>query len=107
MDHTLFGDIQNVVRKYVGIDRLVDEMVKKLGDLKAAYITGDYAHGLDTGIIDLVLVGKINPNILFDLTEKTSVLINRKIRPLVLSPKECEKLKMQLDIEHALLVWSN
>ena len=104
-NHTLFKDIQSVVRKYVGIDRLIDEMVKKLGHLEAAYITGDYAHGLDTGIIDLVLVGKINSNILIDLTEKTSQLINRKIRTLVLSKSDYKKLSKQLDIEHALPLW--
>jgi len=44
-DHTLFTDIQSVVQKYVGIDHLVDGLISELGQIDAAYIIGDYAHG--------------------------------------------------------------
>ena len=83
--HTFFKDIQNVVLKYVGIDDLVENMVSKLGDVKSAYIIGDYANGIDSGIIDLVLIGEIKQDILNKLTSKTKALINRLGHPLVSS----------------------
>lgn len=105
--HTLFGDIQNVVQKYVGIDRLVPDLVSELGQIDAAYVIGDYARGIDSGLIDLVLVGQVKQELLQRLVEKTGQAIARKIRALVVSQAEFETLREQLDIEHALLIWGN
>ncbi len=107
IEHTLFTDIQNVVQKYVGINRLVDDLVSQLGQLEAAYIIGDYARGIDSGLIDLVLVGQVNQDVLQHLIEKTSAAIARKIRSLVVDKDELQKLWDQLDIEHALPIWGN
>ena len=82
-DHTLFRDIQSIAIKYVGIDRIAANMVSSLGEVQSAYIIGDYAKGKDSGIIDLLLIGKINQVILQQLIEKTEKLINRKIRPMI------------------------
>ena len=103
--NTLFKDIRNIVLKYVGIDCLIENIISKLGDLKSAYIIGDYAHGMDTGIIDVVLIGSIDKNILNQLVEKTEILIHRKIKWLILKEKEFQSLKDTLDISHALKVW--
>ena len=59
-EHSLFKDIQNVVTKFVGIDTLAEELADKLGDLQSAYVIGDYAKGNDSGLIDLVLMGRVD-----------------------------------------------
>ena len=104
--HSLFRDIQSVVRKYVGLDRLVEDVVDRLGSIDAAYVVGDYARGIDSGLIDIVLIGTVNPNTLENFIFKTGNLIDRKIRPLVLDIKEFEKLRVRLDIDHALPIWN-
>ena len=104
-DHIFFRDIQNIAIKYVGIDRIASNMVLSLGEVQSAYIIGDYAKGKDSGVIDLLLIGKINKEILQQLIEKTEKLINRKIRTMILTKKEFKKLKIPLDIEHALPIW--
>ena len=104
-DHILFRDIQSIALKYVGIDRIASNMVNSLGEVQSAYIIGDYAKGKDSGIIDLLLIGKINQEILQKLIEKTEKLIKRKIRPIILTEKEFNKLKKTLDIEHAFPIW--
>ena len=104
-DHTLFTDIQSVVQKYVGIDHLIDDLISELGHIDAAYIIGDYAHGSDTGLIDLVIVGEVKVDVLQHLVDKTGRIISRKIRPLVLDQEELKRLWNQLDIEHALPIW--
>ena len=103
--HTLFTDIQSVVQKYVGIDHLVDDLISELGQIEAAYVIGDYAHGSDSGLIDLVIVGQVNQDVLQRLADKPGKIISRKIRPLVLDQEELKRLWNQLDIEHALPIW--
>ena len=103
--NTLFKDIRSIALKYVGIDSLIENIISKLGDLRSAYIIGDYAHGMDTRIIDIVLIGRIDKNILNQLVEKTEILIHRKIKWLILEEEELESLKDTLDMSHALKVW--
>ena len=76
-----------------------------LGDVKSAYIIGDYAKGIDSGVIDLILIGKIDQEILQQLIEKTEKLINRKIRPMILTKVEFKRLDKTLDIKHAFPIW--
>ncbi len=105
--HSLFKDIQSVVKKFVGLDKVVEELAAKLGDIQASYVIGDYAKGNDSGLIDLVLVGQVDDEKLKEVTKKTEELIDRKIRTLVLAPTDLEKLQSRLDIEHALFIWGN
>ena len=88
--HPLFPELQSMVRKALGMDRILESVVERLGNLKVAYLTGDYAEGRDTGVIDLVLVGDIDRRNLSDLTVKTERYIDRRIRTLILSDKEFE-----------------
>ena len=104
--HNLFRDIQSVVRKYVGLDRLVEDLIDRLGSIDAAYIIGDYARGIDSGLIDVVLVGIVDSETLEKFVIKTGNLIDRKIRPLILDQEEFEKLRARLDIDHALPIWN-
>jgi hypothetical protein len=67
-----------------------------LGHLEAAYLIDDYALGRDTGIIDILLVGEIDPYHLTDLTRKTERYIERKIRMLVFSQEEFERLGLEM-----------
>ncbi len=105
--HSLFKDLQSVVKKFVGLDKVAEELAAKLGDIQAAYVIGDYAKGNDSGLIDLVLVGQVDDEKLKEVTKKTEELIDRKIRTLVLDPIDVEKLQSRLDIEHALFIWGN
>ena len=104
-EHTFFTDIQKIALKYVGIDCIVENMVKSLGEVQSAFIIGDYAKGKDSGIIDLILIGKIDQAILQQLIEKTEKLINRKIRSMILTKKEFNTLNKTLDITHAFPIW--
>jgi hypothetical protein len=102
--HPLFPDIQNIVKKTLGIDRLIDDVITQLGSVRFAFITGDYAGGIDSGIIDLILVGQINRQFLERLVQKTEPQIgNRKIRTLVLTQEEFERLTPVLRREMAIL----
>lgn len=105
--HPLFPELNSIVRKFFGIDKLVDNVLHKLGSVEKAYITDDYASGIDSGIIDLVIVGDVDRKYLQRLVEKVEEVINRKIRILVLDKEELLKLEKQLKLDEALLIWGN
>ncbi|MGC8778576.1 MAG: winged helix-turn-helix domain-containing protein [Candidatus Caldatribacteriaceae bacterium] len=104
--HPLFPEIQSMVRKFTGIDRLVEEVLEQLGHLRAAFITGDYAQGKDSGIIDLVLLGEVDEVYLQGLIRKVEPLIRRKIRYLVLREGELEQLRDTLRLPGAIPLWT-
>ena len=106
-EHPLFSELKSMVGKVMGIDRVVDGIVNRLGDLEKAYVIDDYAEGKDTGIIDLVLVGDIDQYHLNDLSRKTERYIKRKIRSLVLSRSEYKNMQPQLKDRPRLLIWEN
>lgn len=87
-EHPFFPEIHSIVRKTLGIDQLLDEIIASLGKVEAAYILDDYAQGKDSGIIDLLLVGNIKQNRLEDLKTITEGKINRKIRTISVSADE-------------------
>lgn len=103
--HSLFPDLHSLVKKYMGIDQVIERVLSQLGTVELAFITGDYAKGNDSGIIDVVMVGKINRDYLAQLIEKTEALIKRKIRPLILTREELEQMREQLKLDKALVVW--
>ena len=103
--HSLFNELQSLVLKYSGVDQLVETLIKRLGEVKTAYVVGDYARGIDSGLIDIILIGKINKIELNQIAENRSKDISRKIRPLVVTKKELHSLWDQLDMDHALLIW--
>jgi hypothetical protein len=102
--HPLYPDLNNILRKYVGFDQIIEKVVHKLGGVKKAYITGELAKGRDTNTISLILTGdKIDVTYLERLSDKTSDLINRKINCTILDEKEEEEyLKHHLE---AFLIW--
>ncbi len=105
--HSLFPELHSLVKKYLGIDQLIDRVLSKLGSVELAFITGDYAEGRDSGIIDLTIVGNINRNYLNELIEKTERMIHRKIRVLVLNREEFERLQHQFMKGKSLIIWSD
>ncbi len=104
--HPLYDEINSIVRKYFGLDVIVEKIAKRLGNLFAVYLTGDIAYGKDTGIIDLILVGDIDQNYLVNLIKKCEQLINRKIRFLIYEMGELHDM-LANTIPMPLLVWEN
>lgn len=107
--HPLYNELKNLVHKYLGIDRIMEDVVqkilKRLGKLQMAFITGDYAEGRDTGIIDLVVVGDIDRQYFKQCVDKVEKLISRRVRSLVLSAQEFEKTGASLNPDKALWLW--
>ncbi|MCG6191548.1 winged helix-turn-helix domain-containing protein [Maribellus maritimus] len=101
--HPLFDDINSILKKFVGIDQIIDRITSKVGDLEAAFITGDFAKGRDSQIIDLVLTGEnLDRKYIHKLVEKAENIIGRKIRYLVLT---AEQMMEVFKDKPRLLIW--
>ena len=103
--HPMFPELKSVVHKYLGLDKIVENVVEKLGRVQKAFITGDYAKGQDTGIIDLVLVGEVDEGLLKKCCAKAEELIKRKLRTLVLDESVYIKLQSTLLPDKAIWLW--
>ncbi|WP_040481479.1 winged helix-turn-helix domain-containing protein [Mariniradius saccharolyticus] len=89
--HPFFNEIRNMVSKFLGLDQLLEQVVSRLGNVEKAYIVGDYAQGVDSGTIDLILVGKeIDMVYLGFLVEKTYEKINRRVNVRVVEEMDEE-----------------
>jgi len=106
-NHPLFHELQSMVQKALGMDRILDSILERLGNLEEAYLIDDYAEGKDTGIIDLVLIGEIDQENLFDLVQKTEKYIDRKIRTLTLKLEEWANMQKKLRDRPILLLWKS
>ncbi len=102
--HPMFKDIQNIVFKHTGIDKIVEKVVNNIGDLKQAWLMGDLAKGKNSHIIDLLFVGDdIDKEYIAQLCSKVEDMINRRIRYAVVPSKEAE-VHLQ-EFPDALLLW--
>jgi hypothetical protein len=104
-EHAIFPELRSMVLKVMGVDRVIDGIVNRLGRLEKAFLIDDYAAGKDTGIIDVILVGDIDAYHLNDLTRKTERYIKRKIRTLVLSRDEYGRHQSNLQNRPCLVLW--
>jgi len=105
--HPLFPELKSMVSKVMGIDKVIDGIVRRLGNLDRAYLIGDYAEGKDTGIIDILLVGDVDQYHLNDVSRKTERYIKRKIRTLVYTKDEFETVYSEMNNRPKALIWES
>jgi len=99
-EHPLFTDVQSIVHKYIGLDRIIEEVIERLGDVKQVYLTGDWAKGKESNVIDLCIIGsKLDRHYLLELIEKAEGIIGKKIKYLIYD-------KEMASTEGALLLWN-
>jgi hypothetical protein len=78
--HPFFGLIQQMVRKYLGLDTLVEQVLHRLGDVRRVILVGDYAQGIDSGSIEVVVEGEaINVDYITKLAHKISQEIQKQV----------------------------
>lgn len=101
--HPLFKEIQSIVNKFTGLDKIVEHIANNLGDLHKVFLIGDYAKGIDSGIIEIVLMGSVNVEYLKNLVQKAELEINRQIHYYITDESSLEKLNKD---NYSILLWS-
>jgi hypothetical protein len=101
--HPLFDDIQNILKKFVGIDQIIEKITSQIGDLEAAYLIGDFATGNDSQIINMILVGNnLDCAYIDTLVSKAETFISRKVKYIILSQDE---MTQAFSNKPVLLIW--
>lgn len=78
--HPLFKTLQEIVFKHLGLDAIVEMILARMGKVKQIILLGDYANGIDSGSIEVVVIGeKLNADYIDQLAIKIESEIKRKI----------------------------
>lgn len=86
--HPLFEEIHNIIRKHIGIDHIITNVIERLGTVHAVFLTGSFAKGIDSPVIDLIIIGEVDKIYLLQLIEKAETMVERKIRYLLYTREE-------------------
>lgn len=103
--HPLFDEIHSIILKHLGLDQIIENVIRRLGDVQRVYLVGDFSKGIDSQIIDLIFVGNFDKAYLSDLSEKAEKLIKRKIRYLIYEPAEAEDIDWNQYAPEPLILW--
>ena len=55
--HPLFDVLKKVVFKHLGLEDIVETVLERMGHVKEIILVGDYAKGIDSGKIEVFLIG--------------------------------------------------
>jgi len=86
VNHPMFNILQSFVRKHLGIEDIVQRVLDNIGSIDKIMLLGDYAEGIDSGVIDVLIIGKdINRLYLNKIQSKIESKIQRKVNFLISS----------------------
>lgn len=79
-DHPLYQNLHELIRKYLGLDRLLEAILERMGDVSQVVLTGDYANGNSSGVISVDILGQnLNEAYLEKLSIRIENLIGKKV----------------------------
>jgi len=105
--HPLFIDIHNLILKESGIDLVIEKVIHRMGKLDSIYLTGDFAHGKDSPVIELIIVGAdLDRDYLTRKVIQAEKLSGRKVSYIVLEPDESVNYLEKLKPSELLPLWS-
>ena len=81
--HPLFKVLQKIVRQHLGLEEIVETIISRMGDLDIIALTGDYAKGIDSGIIEIVVIGDVNNDYLENINSKIKDKISRDVKFII------------------------
>lgn len=106
--HPLFNDIHNIILKETGIDRVIDKVIHRLGNIFCVYLIGDFARGKDSQVIELIIVGKeIDREYLARKIVQAENMVGRKVSYIVLEPDEASGYLLKYKPSDLLPLWNN
>ena len=82
--HPLFKVLQKIVRQHLGLEEIVETVISRMGDLDIIALTGDYAKGVDSGVIEIIIIGdKVNKDYLDNIKPKIKAKILREVEFII------------------------
>jgi len=107
-EHPLFSDIHSIILKETGIDRVIEKVIHRIGNPLFVYLTGDFARGKDSSVIELILVGEeIDREYLDRKIIQAEELCGRKVCCKIYNPAEAEEQLAEYKPGDIFLIWNN
>ena len=79
--HPLYTVLQKIVFQYIGLDSVVDMVLERMGAVRKIIVIGDYANGIDSGLIEVIVLGNdLNVEYIDNLSDKIENQIKRKVQ---------------------------
>jgi hypothetical protein len=104
-NHPLYNDIHSIIKKYVGLDWIIDYVVKGLGNVNSVYLTGGFADGIESSEIEILLIGNINEDYLKIICKSLEKKISKSLKyNIVDNQNTFDKLCEDSDNKY-LLLW--
>ena len=104
--HPLFDEIHNIIIKETGIDHVVEKVIDRIGDLRSVYLSGDLARGIDSKLIELIIVGTgIDREYLDRKVKQCEEIVGRKVCYRLLGTGEADKALEGMPAAELLLLW--
>ena len=84
----MFEVLQKIVRQHLGLEDIVETVIDRIGDVDRIALTGEYAEGIDSGNIEVIINGldvnedylnSIKPKIKKKIGREVSFLVNQKL----------------------------
>jgi hypothetical protein len=101
--HPLYHELKHIVHKTVGIDQITEKLTTKTNNLEAAFVTGDFANGINSDTIELALVGmNLDADHIDRCAKIVEKLIHRRIMYLLYTPDQMEYYFKE---KSHLLIW--
>jgi len=97
VNHPMFEILRKVVLKHLGLEDIIDHVLNQIGEVNEIHVLGDYAKGLDSGLIEVLLIGnELNTKYLSNLELKIEKLIERKVQFIVSNRKSSDQRSILL-----------
>ena len=78
--HPLFASLQQLIRKHIGIDNIIAQILERMGEVTRIFVFGDYAQGIDSNNIEIVIEGpNLYESYIQQLVPKIENEIHRKV----------------------------
>lgn len=78
--HTLFNSLQGLIHNFLGFDQVIDQVFERAGDVELVALLGDYAHGIDSGHIEVLVQGEdLDVAYLQQAAVKAEELVRKKV----------------------------
>ncbi len=79
-DHAFFTNLQDLIQKYLGLDKLILAVLERMGQVSQIALVGDYARGIDSGRIEVQITGEqLNEDYLENVSNKLKALIDKEV----------------------------
>lgn len=80
VQHSLFSSLSGLIHKFLGIEVFVDKVLERAGDVEEVALLGDYAQGIDSGHIEVLITGNnLDKDYLVQASIKAGIIVDKRV----------------------------